>query len=267
MARAQLRARGLEELRLDLSGRDLSVIDQVGELRLMTTSQIRAVHFAAGDHLSAIAAVRSCNRCLDRLVDCRALVRLGRRVGGVRGGSSAYIYAVGPIGHRLRDLEGARRRFQEPSASFVDHTLAVSQLLVDLTLAARQQRFDLLAVQAEPRCWRTFTSSAGRVLLRPDAYAALGVGEYEHRYFIEVDRGTEHLPALLRKCHVYEAYYASGKEQAQAEVFPRVGWLMPSAKRAKQLMRAISASGQLTPELFTVIEHDQAVAALSGVTA
>ena len=264
MARDQLRAKGLEELRLGLTGRDFAVLGQVGELRLMTTQQIRAVHFPAEDHPSAFAAIRTCNRCLDRLVDCRALVRLARRVGGVHGGSSVYIYALGPVGQRLLNLGGARRRFREPSASFVDHTLAVSQLIVDLTLAARQKRFDLLAVQAEPRCWRTFTSSSGRMLLRPDAYVALGVGEYEHRVFIEVDRGTEHLPALLRKCHVYEAYYATGKEQAESEVFPRVCWLMPSVERTTRLKRAIVASRQLTPELFMVIPQQQAVAMLGG---
>ena len=265
MVKERLRAKDLDRLRLDLSQRDICVLESVGELRLMTTKQIRSIHFASEDYPSPHAAVRSCNRCLDRLVDCRALVRLSRRVGGVRGGSSVYIYSLGSVGQRLLNSQGPRRGFREPSASFVDHTLAVSQLAVDLTVAARRQAFDLLAVQAEPRSWRTFTSPSGRVLLRPDAYVALGIGEYEHRYFIEMDMGTEHVPALLRKCHLYEAYYASGKEQARNEVFPRVCWLMPSTERAKRLKRAIVVNGQLTPELFMVVGNEHAVAMLSGV--
>ncbi len=61
---------------------------------------------------------------------------------------------------------------------------------------------------------------AGRVLLRPDLAVTLGIGEYEIGYFVEIDRGTEHLPALLRKCHSYEAYYRAGQEQAAHACFP-----------------------------------------------
>ena len=256
MAAEQLGRIGLEQLRLDLTGRDFAVLGQVAELRLMTTGQIRSIFFAADEHPSAVAASRSCHRCLERLTQWRALQRLERQVGGVHGGSAMAVFALGPVGQRLLNLHGPRRRFREPSSSFVDHTLAVSQLVVDLALAARRGAVDLLSVQAEPRCWRTFTGPSGRVLLRPDAYVALGIGEYEHRYFVEMDMGTEHLPALLRKCHAYEAYYASGKEQAESEVFPKVCWLMPSAERAERLRAAIAHNGQLTSELFVIIEHD-----------
>jgi hypothetical protein len=265
MAREYLGPRGLRELRAELSNRDLAIIEQVAELRLMSAPQIAAVHFATASFPSGLAAARSCNRCLDRLAEHRVLLRLERRIGGVRAGSSSYIYALGTIGKRLVNLQGARQYFREPSAIFVDHTLAVSQLVVDVILASRDKVFDVLACEAEPRAWRTFTSSGGLTVLRPDGYLALGVGEYEHRWFIEVDRGTEHLPALLRKCRIYDSYYRSGKEQAASGVFPRVCWLMPNAGRADRLRRAIRSEPRLTNALFSIATSDRALSALAGV--
>jgi hypothetical protein len=265
MAREYLGPKGLEKLQAELSGRDLAVIEQIAELRLMSTRQIAAVHFAPENFPSAVAAARACNRCLDRLVEHRVLLRLERRIGGIRAGSSSYIYALGTVGKRLMNLQGARRYFREPSAIFVDHTLAVSQLVVDVIVASRSKVFDVLACQAEPRAWRTFTGSGGLIVLRPDGYLALGVGEYEHRWFIEIDRGTEHLPALLRKCRIYDAYYRSGKEQSASGVFPRVCWLMPNAGRAERLRRAVQSERRLTTALFCVATSDRALSTLTGV--
>ena len=59
---------------------------------------------------------------------------------------------------------------------------------------------------------------------------SLGSGEYELRWFIEVDRGSESLPVIVRKCRLYADYYQSGREQANGGgVFPRVCWIVPDA--------------------------------------
>jgi hypothetical protein len=134
----------------------------------------------------------------------------------------------------------------------VDHTLAVSQLVVDLTMAERDGCCEVLRVQGEPDCWRNFTGVAGRVLLRPDLAVTLGLGDYEADYFIELDRATEHLPALLRKCQTYQAYYRSGREQAAQGVFPRVCWIVPGKPRADALTAALNRNRYLTKGLFFV---------------
>ena len=77
-----------------------------------------------------------------------------------------------------------------------------------------------LRCQSEPRCWREFSGLAGRLVLRPDLFTALGVGDLEHRWFLEVDRGMESLPVVLRKCRQYHAYYQTGDEQSAHGVFP-----------------------------------------------
>ncbi len=254
----------LENLREDLTGRDVAIVSQVADLRLMTARQIEAVHFPLGDHVSVPAAARACRRCLGRLTRDRLLVRLERRIGGVRAGSGSFVYALGPVGHRVLERHTPRPRYREPTAMFVDHTLAVAQLVTDLTCTARSRSIDLLGCQPEPRCWRQFTSPGGLTTLRPDLFVSLGSGDYELRWFCEVDRGSEHLPALIRKCRLYESYYASGVEQADHGVFPRVCWLVPDARRAERFRSAVANDARLTDALFVVATTDRALAVLGG---
>jgi hypothetical protein len=225
----------VRELRDQLGARDLDILSQLAELRLMSGRQIEAVHFPTEQHATPATAARHCRRVLERLVRDQMVVRLPRRVGGLRAGSHAYIYGLGPVGHRLFH-DGSRLRVHEPGEYFVDHQLAVSQLVVDLILASRRSRLELLAVAGEPSCWRT-VPAIGRAILRPDLFIAIGKGDLEHRWFVEVDRGTHRSPALLRKAALYESYYRSGTEQAAHDVFPRVAWLAPDEERADALKR------------------------------
>jgi hypothetical protein len=267
LARPYVSGRGLAQLREQLSERDLAIIEQVAELRLMSARQIKAVHFPASEHVNELAAARACHRVLKRLARERLLTRLERRIGGVRAGSASFIYAPGPVGQRLVSLDGARRRCYEPTSRFVDHTLATAQLVVDVTLSARRGRLDVLDHQAEPRCWRAFFGPGGRCVLRPDAFVALGVGSYEYRWFIEVDRGSESIPVIVRKCRLYASYYQTGQEQAKAGgSFPRVAWIVPDEQRAQRLRWAIAHDRQLPARLFMVTTTERAVAVLSGGT-
>ena len=169
----------LENLEENLTGRDVAIVSQVADLRLMTARQIEAVHFPLGDHVTAPGAARACRRCLERLTRDRLVVRLERRIGGVRAGSGSFVYALGPIGHRVLGRQSPRPRYREPTAMFIEHTLAVTQLVTDLTRAARSGAVDLLRCQPEPQCWRQFTSSTGLATLRPDLFVSLGSGDYE----------------------------------------------------------------------------------------
>ena len=82
MRRAELGPRALEALREELTGRDLPIIGQVADLRLMNARQLQAVHFPTSEHASQAAAVRALrplSRPADRLA--AGVVRLERRVG------------------------------------------------------------------------------------------------------------------------------------------------------------------------------------------
>jgi hypothetical protein len=261
--RRYVSARGVARLRERLSDRDLAIIRQVADLRLMSGRQIQALHFPASQHLSELAATRARQRVVTRLCRDRLLSALQRRVGGVRAGSAGLVLALGPVGQRIVAPGGTRQRLYEPSARFFDHTLAIAQLVVDVSLAGQRKLLDLLEVQAEPSCWRDFASHGGRRWLRPDAFLVLGSGEYELRWFIEVDRATEGLPVIVRKCRLYADYYQSGREQASGGVFPRVAWVVPDDARAERLRDAIARDRRLPEGLFVVTPGTQVVAVLS----
>ena len=249
-------------LRRRLSERDMAILCQVTELRLMSGRQIEAVHFPAELHATGATAARHCRRVLARLVEARLLVRLPRQVGGVRAGAEGFTYGLGPIGHRILNPHGSRLRVHEPGDGFVDHQLAVSQLVVDLTCASSRGQLELLTVLGEPACWRT-VPAVGRSVLRPDLFLTVGAGELEYRWFVEVDRDTHGGPAVLRKARLYESYYQSGVEQVANGVFPRVAWITPDKERAAQLERLLSRSGS-SDGLMIVTTNSDAVRALAG---
>jgi hypothetical protein len=247
-----------------LSPRDIAVLDQVRDLKLMSGAQIQAVHFPLLDHATSDAAARGCRRVLRRLTGLGLLVRLERRVGGIRGGSAGYIYGIAPLGHRLLDGEGPRRRFREPSATFVHHTLAITQLVVGLIEGQRAGDLDILRLEPEPRCWRNFATAAGRQIVRPDMLIALGAGEFEHHWFVEMDLGTETINRRIVKCKQYQAYYRSGHEQEAHEIFPIVLWIVPTSVLGNRLHDAIRRTRGLTAGLFEITTRDVALAHLSG---
>jgi hypothetical protein len=262
MTGAPLTEKEILEIRERIGAKGLALVGQVSDLRLMSGRQIQAVYFPADEHATAGAARRVCRLALSHLVSRHLLVRLKRRVGGVRAGSASYVYELGSVGHRLLDRERPTPRLYEPSAAFVDHQLAVSQLVVDLVLASRRRQLEIASVEGEPDCWRQLPA-LGRAVLRPDLFLALNAREYEYRWFVEVDRGTHHRPAILRKARLYESYYRAGVEQATHGVFPRVAWIAPDNDRADKLEELLSDS-EFTRGLMIVTTSDRAPLVLGG---
>jgi len=264
----RLGPRGLRRTRESLSQRDLAVLTSLAQLRLATSRHLEALHYLGA--ATPLTAARKARRALRRLVDQGLIRRLERQIGGLHAGSAAYVYALTDRGQRLLELPGSRRRAGEPAWPFVAHTLAIADLFVALhqaaTTATALREIELLDIQAEPACWRSWTNlGGGRELLRPDLYLAVGIGADELRWFVEVDRGTEHRPALTRKCRAYQAYYEAGVEQARDGVFPRVAWMVPDGGRAELLQQIITADHGLTGQLFAVMPATDVPEALLSV--
>ncbi|HEX6656023.1 MAG TPA: replication-relaxation family protein [Candidatus Limnocylindria bacterium] len=220
----------------------------------MTTAQLQCLHFH--DHTTEEAAARICRRVLARLHQLQVVEHLQRRIGGVRAGSASFVWRVGPVGDRLLRQsrgEGGRARRKEPSARHLDHCLAIADCHLALVTAVRTGRLELLRVATEPDSWRSYLSVGGATeVLKPDLYAVTATGEYEDHWFVEVDRATESLPTLLRKCVQYERYRRTGREQAKTGVFPLVVWVVPDEQRAAKLRAALHSVRGLDPDLFRI---------------
>lgn len=230
--------------------RDEAILALVANCRLATTTQIERALFppAVG---SALSAARRCRRVLARLHTEGMLHRLDRRVGGVRAGSSGYLYAITTKGQRALGRTGRLRRY-EPSERFVAHCLAATELHIQLVEAEAAGQISELAVVHEPATWRRFSFGSGVETLKPDLVVELTAAGWELRWFVEVDRATEHLPAVIRKCLVYQRYWQSGREAALHPVFPRVLWSVPDEKRLGAVQVAIESNQRLEPTLFLV---------------
>lgn len=257
--------RQLVRLGLELSERDLAVLCTAMTFRLASARQLELLHFEGATELTR---ARTARRVLKRLADARLLSRLERRVGGLRSGSAGQVFALGPVGHRLlaEEAPGARPRRREPSPAFHHHTLAITELYVRCQVEARGAGIELVGVEAEPRCWRPFATTLGMEHLRPDLrlHLRLQDGDELH-WFIEVDRGTEHAPAIGRKVRQYLTYYQSGIEQAgTGGIFPAVLYVTDDEQRVMQLERAVGRVAGLPAGLVQVTTTEAAVDQILG---
>ena len=110
-----------------------------------------------------------------------------------------------------------------------------------------------------PRRW-----AVGVLLVVGGVFAALGVGADEHRWFVEVDRATESLARIERKCRQYLIYLRTGREQEAHGVFPKVLWTVPHDKRLNRLLGVIARLPPPADRLFVAALHDNAISHLKG---
>ncbi len=247
-------------LLMRLSERDVAILESLHAHRLLTTVHIRRRHFAIG-HATIPAASGATLRVLVRLESHNLVSRLARRIGGVRAGSSGIVWQLGATGERLlRTMHGQkqRRRYVEPSAAFTAHTLAVAELAVRLQELRDWQTVEVISVQTEPSCWRSFVGPHGQLeWLKPDLYAVTASGDFEDHWFCEADLATEHPPVVVRKAKVYQRYAATGAHQARHGLFPAVVWVVPDTARQGALEAALAADKTVQPGLFRVVTTDE----------
>jgi hypothetical protein len=256
---------GLVELSRLLSDRDLAVLKTVSSHRFLTTRHVERLLFH--DHATPASGSRTCRRVLRRLESLNLLQRPLRRIGGLSAGSASSVWMVSSRGLRLLNLRagvGAVGRVREPGERFVQHYLAIADAHLGLVEAERARRLEVIEVQIEPACWRQFSGLGGsREILKPDLFvvsAAVpgegGKAAFEDHWLVEVDRGTESLPTLLRQCQLYESYRRQGGEQLERGVFPLVVWVVPDEVRAAKLQAALQAARDLDNELYRVVTSD-----------
>ncbi len=257
-------ARQLAAIGERLSARDREVLETVGRFRAMSGEQLQRLFWPEGRPQTRTRLAR---HGLARLSKLGVLTPLARRVGGVRAGSGGLCFAVGLAGQRLLASGDATRRARSPytpGERYLAHTLAVAQIYVELVEAGRRGAADLLVFESEPGCWRPYLGPfAARLVLKPDAYLKLGVGEYEFSWLVEMDMATEALMTIERKAQRHLDYLRTGEARRIEGVSPRVAWIVPDEQRAGAVQRALDRLPAEAARLFAVATGASAVACLT----
>lgn len=245
----------LGEIALSLSDRDREILRLFQKLGFIRSVQIRRLYYY-GTKRPATAR-KNTTELLHRLERNELIACLSKRSGGTGGGSDGIIWHLTEAGHRLLALEAGdckRKRFTEPSQTFLKHTLAVTETFVQITEICRMSgNVRISRLETEPDCWREYTVNGKTVLLRPDLYAEIENGRFSDFYFIEIDLGTESMNRVMEKTKRYYDYYASRQEQQTKGTFPAVIWLVQTPERKELIEKTICSRSRDSPKLSQVI--------------
>jgi hypothetical protein len=240
-----------------LTERDWQIVETVYWLRLMSGSQIERLYFQS---LSGRARNVVRGRVLRRLVAWKMLAVLPRRVGGAMRGSSGSVLALGATGRQLcaarqpaTTTAAPVRPSDLPGAWQIQHTLTVSETYVGLIEQSRVQGVQVIAFAAVPASW---WPNGLRGFLKPDAYACLSLGNVREHWWVEVDLGTESLPALKRKLLAYLDFVERGQLGPNG-VVPRVLLSLTTQARCEAVRMLISQLPAPAADLFVaLVDHE-----------
>jgi hypothetical protein len=236
-----------------LSDSDRRVVELLATVQLASGAQIRRHVWGEG-----ASAARQARRRMANLSDLRVVARHDQRVGGVRSGGEGYAYSLDIVGQIMTGVTIHRRRPRPVGLPFMAHALAVTDCYLDLQVMDVSGTVELVHFETEPECWRDFSGPGGaRLTLKPDAFVITAQGDYEDRWFLEIDRSTESPAQLRKKAQTYCNYYRSGREQATNDVFPRVLWVVPDDARVSQLVATLGKLPAEDWKLFQTTTADR----------
>ncbi|MBV9011177.1 MAG: replication-relaxation family protein [Pseudonocardiales bacterium] len=241
-----------------LSDRDHAILADLQRTLVLTGAHLQRLHF---DHVNHNSRARDRCRVLDRLTQRGLVSTLDRRIGGVRAGSAGHVYTLTPAGRRYLALQRDQaspprsRRFHTPSAPFLNHALAISDTYVSLTEASRHHEFQVATFTTEPVCWQP--TETGRDL-KPDAYTVLATPTYRDCWWLEIDRATESLPKISRKCRAYLDFLTHGGVGPH-NVPPRILFTTPDTDRSNAIKKVITKlASPETQHVINVTTHADA---------
>ncbi len=256
---SRITADQLQQIADRLTDQDVQALSFVASSRLASGKQL-ALGVWMADRDTEPSRARIARRAIKRLNDWRVIDPLpGRTVGGLHGGSDTIVYGVGAAGVRLLATRGQHQsRLGTPGTRYVAHTLAATGLVVGLRIAAAQGELDVIEVQQEPACWRSFLAGMGAHLsCKPDLFVRVAApgSRYESLWMIEVDMATEASATIRAKARRHIDYFRSGSEP----VHPRVLWAVPDMRRADQIESALAGLPTDAERLFAVCLQSQVV--------
>lgn len=200
-----------------LMQRDKAVVKSVNDYRVMRQDQIQRLHFPSKN----TAQFR-----LQKLWQHQFLKRSFLPVlGGVQ--NSTILYQVGKRGAELLRNEfgyasdalrySPRRQL---SYRFLEHTLGLTEIRLAIELSCRKHGFEILEWQDEKALKKkpdkVQTGPVRQSAVLPDGYFVIGSDPTtKFHFFLEYDRGSEHLGFFKRKIALYWLYFQSPMPKAR----------------------------------------------------
>lgn len=251
----------LGAIELQLSETDRRILNTLRLFRYAKTNQIQRLYYT--QNITLRGKLVAASRTLNRLKKHGLVDRLPNRFRGWGAGTTGMIWYLTEAGARLLDLghQGDRKRgrYLEPSSAFIRHTIAVSECYVQIMEICRMSpSLRIGKLHVEPECWRSYQKDGKTVSLRPDLYAETVNGQFEDRWFIEMDLDTEPPNDIVEKCRRYQHYYQTRKEQEVSGVFPIVLWIVPTEERKAKMLDAIRFNfGNRYPHMNLIITPNE----------
>lgn len=199
---------------MQLSERDINIVQAVYEYRVLKQEHIQLLFFGQRNRSGA-------QRRLERLYDHGFLAR---HLLPVTTGRSPTLYILDRKGAELLRLERGYDELtwyhssKDLKAEFLEHTIALNDLMVAVTVGCREAGFQLETWHTENRIKADFdrvvvTTSTGRredVPIVPDGFFVVIANQRRYPCFVELDRGTMTLGRFKLKVSGYMAYQRTG---------------------------------------------------------
>ncbi len=196
--------------RLALNERDKAIIEAVHNYRVLSQTHIQALFFGPDNQ-------SGCQRRLVKLYDAGYVER--KFVGPVIN-RSPILYILDKKGAELLRAERGYEDLTWHSSDkalktdFLEHTLAIADFRIAMTLACRQHDYTIpqwvgeQAVKADyDRVMVTMPNGKREsIAVVPDSYFSIRMGNRHYPFFLELDRGTMALPRFKTKIQAYLAY-------------------------------------------------------------
>jgi hypothetical protein len=233
----------------EITGRDIEILRGLFECRVMTVHHIATLYFG------------------DRITAARKRIWKLKTAGLVRERSrSAYEASVLMLTTKaLRALieQGYVDDYPRLNPAVLQKRATVSPLtlrheldVMDVRAAferaiAGDPKLRLYRFNTWPRMFEfsTYVGASKRLTVKPDGFVAIRSGEIDHSLFLEVDRSTESLEALIQRIGGYFNYYRQGGYAARLgypaarfKEFPfRVMIVLRTAERRNNLAQKLLA--------------------------
>lgn len=239
----------------EFSPTETSIINCLGLFRYAYGSQLQRLFFRHG---SSLAMTRARNRTLRKLVDLKVLYRYPRaRLPGKQHGSTEHVYTLAAAGQRLHAKTQNHPysfRSLDRTTTHIAHTLAITELHVQLSELATQNTLQLISSLPEPYSYRQY--GIGKVI-KPDYATVYRVRHngrlFEHAWVIEVERTRQREAATIAKLRAYEDYF---EQLASDSLMPRVLFLCFTQSHTAHLQRLLQRNAAGSQDLFLVASND-----------